>query len=147
MQYVPGKRVRWIALWFALVTVGIVACNGTYGKLRHSKEVGRAFRNFEMRGDYTYYFSGRAARPTAIVGIDPAFELSSRFWTLIEPAQFQTMVGRLSVSDFGFLSGAELMTPDGRQAGVWYSWVNLAAIKFEGNQITIKITDPTARRM
>ena len=129
------------------VLLVIVACSGNYGKLRNSKEVGQAFRNYEMRDDYKYYFSGRAARPTAIVGIDPAFELNSPFWTYIEPDNFKTMVGRLKVDDLGVLNGAYIVAPDDRTAGVWYSWVNLAAFNFEGQQITIKITDPFATRI
>ena len=94
----------------------------------------------------TYYYSGRANRPTAIVGIDPAFEFGSQFWTKIEPDQFQTMVGRVSIPEYGYVSGAYLVTPDGRRAGVWYSWVITASVKFEGNQITIAFPDPTVRR-
>jgi hypothetical protein len=134
-------------LWIASVSLLFIACSGNYGKLRQSKEVGQAFKNYEMHDDYKYFFSGRAARPSAIVGIDPAFELSSPFWTPIAPDDFQRMVGILSVSDFGFLSGAYLTAPDGRIAGVWYSRTSLAAIKFEGNQVTIKITDPIFRRL
>ena len=134
-------------LWVAFVLLALFACSGNYGKLRHSKEVGQAFRNYEMQDDYKYYFSGRAARPSAIVGIDPAFELNSPFWTPIAPDDFQRMVGILSVDDFGILSGSYLMAPDDRVAGVWYSRTNLAAIKFEGNQVTIKITDPIFRRL
>ena len=134
-------------LWVVPMLLFLVACSGNYGKLRHSKEVGQAFQNYEIREDYKYFFSGRAARPTAIVGIDPSFELNSPFWTFIEPDNFKTMVGRLSVDDFGVLNGAYILAPDGHTAGIWYSWVNLAAIKFEDDKMTIKITDSVARRI
>ena len=139
-------QLLWIMVWVTPLLMVLFACSGNYGKLRHSKEVGQAFRNYERQEDYKYYFSGRAARPTAIVGIDPEFELNSPFWSYIEPGQFKTMVGRLSVPDIGVLNGSYLITPDGRIAGVWYSWINLAAVKFDENQITIKITDPRANR-
>ena len=147
MRALPKIKVIWMVLSIASVSLLFIACSGNYGKLRHSKEVGQAFRNYEMQDNYKYYFSGREARPSAVVGIDPDFELNSPFWTAIAPDNFQRMVGILSVDDFGLLSGAYLMAPDGRIAGVWYSRTSLAAIKFEGNQVTIKITDPIFRRL
>ena len=134
-------------LLVAPILLLLVACSGNYGKLLYSKEIGQNFRNFEMHGDYKYYFRGRAARPTAIVGIDPEFDFSSEFWTAVEPEQFKTMVGRLTVNDYGIVNGAYIISPDGRKVGVWYSWINLVAIKFDSDQITIKITDARAKRI
>ena len=142
-----AKREWCFVLLPTAVLFLLVACSANYGKLLYSKEIGQNFRNFEMHGDYKYYFRGRAARPTVIVGIDPEYSFSSEFWTAIEPEQFKTMVGRSTVNDYGLINGAYILSPDGHKVGVWYSWINLAAIKFDGEQITIKITDARAKRI
>ena len=127
--------------------VAIAACSGAYGHIRYNREVDLRFQQFEMVDTYTYYFSGRRNLPSAIVGIDPSFEIQSRFWTVIEPHEFKTMVRRLSPPTYGLLSGADLIAPDGRRAGVWYSWVNTVSIRFDGNRITISFPDPSIRRV
>lgn len=132
----------WIAIGVAFMVVFLAACSGTYGKFRYSKEVGQAFQDLQMLDNYEYFYSGRANRPSAIIGIDPEFEFSSRFWTSIDSDEFETMVGRMSPPEYGFLNGSYILTPDERQAGVWYSWVNIASVKFDGNQIMIPSPEP-----
>ena len=134
----------WIAIVTTLMIVSIVACSGKYGKFRHSEAVGQAFKNYEMVDDYSYYYSGRANRPSAIIGIDPEYEFSSQLWTYIESDEFETMVGRMSPPEYGFLNGSYILTPDNRQAGVWYSWVNIHSVKFNGNQVMISSPEPFA---
>jgi hypothetical protein len=145
---VGPKTFGWwlLAILPTVILVITVACSGNYGRLQYKKKVAQAFQHYERLDDYTYYFSGRLNKPTAIVGIDPAFEFSSRFWTAIGPDQFQTMVDRLSISNYGVLGGAYLIAPDGRKAGVWYSRVNTASVKLEGNRIIILFPDPSVRR-
>jgi hypothetical protein len=96
-----------------------------------------------MLDDYRYYYSGRQNKPSAIIGIDPAFQFSSKFWTDIEPLQFTTMVGRM-FPEYGFLYGAFILAPDGRKAGVWYSWVNIFTAKFEDDRIIVFSPEPYA---
>ena len=137
------KGVRF-ALLTAFMLVLAAACGGNYGRLQYNQEVDLAFRNFEKLDNYEYYYSGRRNKPSAVIGIDPAFEFSSRFWTVIPPDQFETMVGRLSPPEYGFLNGAYMLTPDGRRAGVWYSWVNVASFKFDGDRIIVNSPEPFA---
>ena len=141
MQYAK-KICGWMAL--AIMVAIISACSGNYGRLRYSPEVGQAFQDFEMLNGYEYYFSGRSNKPSAIIGVDPAFDFESRFWTVINPDEFQTMVGRLSPPEYGFLKGAVMLTPDGRKAGVWYSWVRIASVRFDGNRLMISDPEPFA---
>lgn len=146
MLYMPKIFGWWLAILTASIMVVSAGCSGNYGKRQYGNEVGQAFREFEMIEGYRYYYSGRQSLPTAIVGIDPAFEFGSKFWTAIEPNEFQTMVNRLSPPVTGLLSGAYLITPDGRRAGVWYSWVNTVSVRVEGKRIIISFPDPSVRR-
>jgi hypothetical protein len=122
----------------------LTACAAKYGKLQYDNEVDLAFQNFDMIDTYDYYFSGRPNKPSAIIGIDTKFEFSSRFWTVIEADQFETMVGRLSPPEYGFLNGAYMLAPDGRKAGVWYSWVRISSFKFDGDRIIVNSPEPFA---
>lgn len=144
MRYSIKSFNWWIAIWVAFMVVFLTACSGRYGKFRYSQEVGQAFQNLEMFDDYDYYYSGRRNRPSAIIGIKPEFEFNSRFWTFIETGEFETMVGRMSPPEYGFLNGSYILTPDERQAGVWYSWVNIHSAKFDGNQVMIPSPEPFA---
>ncbi|MDZ7580327.1 MAG: hypothetical protein U5R30_06820 [Deltaproteobacteria bacterium] len=124
------------ALATAFMCAFLAGCSADYGRLKSDDAVTQAFRNHEMHAEYRYYYSGGANNPAAIVGIDPAFEFSSKFWTAIEPSQFSTMVGRMH-TDYRLLYGAYMLAPDGRKAGVWYSRVNTFTAKFEENRIIV----------
>lgn len=125
------------ALLAAVVSALLAGCSANYGRLEINSTVEQAFRNYEMLDHYRYYYSGRENKPSAIIGIDPTFQFSSKYWTAIEPSQFKTMVGRMYPPNYGFLYGAYIIAPDGRKAGVWYSWVNNYTAKFEDDRIIV----------
>jgi hypothetical protein len=129
------------ALLAALIVGLLAGCAGNYGRLEINKSVEQAFGKYQMLDHYQYYYSGRENKPSAIIGIDPAFQFSSKYWAPIEPSQFKKMVDRM-VPEYGFLYGAYMMTPDGRKAGVWYSWVHIYTVKFEGNRIIVYSPEP-----
>ena len=131
------------ALLAAFIIAFLAGCFANYGRLEINSAVEQAFRNYEILDHYQYYYSGRENKPSAIIGIDPAFQFSSKFWTAIEPSLFKTMVGRM-FPEYGFLYGAYILSPEGRKAGVWYSWVNTFTAKFEGDRIIIFSPEPYA---
>jgi hypothetical protein len=131
------------ALLAAFIIAFLAGCLANYGRLEINSAVEQAFRNYEILDHYQYYYSGRENKPSAIIGIDPAFQFSSKYWTAIEPLQFRTMVGRM-FPDYGFLYGAYILAPDGRKAGVWYSWVNIFTAKFEDDRIIVFSPEPYA---
>lgn len=131
------------ALLAAFIIAFLAGCFANYGRLEINSAVEQAFRNYEILDHYQYYYSGRENKPSAIIGIDPAFQFSSKYWTAIEPLQFRTMVGRM-FPDYGFLYGAYILAPDGRKAGVWYSWVNIFTAKFEDDRIIVFSPEPYA---
>lgn len=131
------------ALLAAFIIAFLAGCLANYGRLEINSAVEQAFRNYEILDHYQYYYSGRENKPSAIIGIDPAFQFSSKYWTAIEPLQFRTMVGRM-FPDYGFLYGAYILAPDGRKAGVWYSWVTIFTAKFEDDRIIVFSPEPYA---
>ena len=133
-----------LALLATFVLAFLAGCSANYGRLEINSAVEQSFRNYDMLDQYQYYYSGRENKPSAIIGIDPTFQFSSEFWKAIEPSQFKTMVGRMKPADYGFLYGAYMIAPDGRKAGVWYSWVNNYTAKFEGDRIIVFSPEPYA---
>jgi hypothetical protein len=141
MRHNPNRLLRRQALAAVIVLAVFTGCSANYGRLEISNVVEQAFRNYEMLDHYQYYYSGRENKPSAIIGIDPAFQFGSKVWTVIEPPQFKTMVDRM-FADYGFLYGAYMIAPTGRKAGVWYSWVNNFTAKFEGDRIIVFSPEP-----
>ena len=116
MKHQPNRWTGPRALVAAFVLALVAGCSANYGRLEFDGAVEQAFRNYEMLDDYRYYYSGRENKPSAIIGIDPAFQFSSKFWTAIEPSQFRTMVGRM-FPDYGFLYGANMTGPRRQKSG------------------------------
>ena len=143
MKHHPNCLLGRQALLAAFIIAFLAGCFANYGRLEINSAVEQAFRNYEILDHYQYYYSGRENKPSAIIGIDPAFQFSSKYWTAIEPLQFRTMVGRM-FPDYGFLYGPYILTPDGRKAGVWYSWVNIFTAKFEDDRIIVFSPEPYA---
>ncbi|MFZ0612649.1 MAG: hypothetical protein WAM73_10455 [Desulfobacterales bacterium] len=136
------RRGQFLLAAVALALLG--GCFANYGRLERNSDVTQAFKNRQMMDDYRYYYSGRENKPSAIIGIDPTFQFSSRYWTAIEPSQFDTMVGRVSIPEYGFVYGAYIVAPDGRRAGVWFSWVRTFTAKFEDDRIIVFSPEPYA---
>jgi hypothetical protein len=143
MKHHPNFLLGRQALLAAFIIAFLAGCFANYGRLEINRAVEQAFRNHEMLDHYQYYYSGRENKPSAIIGIDPAFQFSSKYWTAIEPSLFKTMVGRM-FPDYGFLYGAYILAPDGRKAGVWYSWVTIFTAKFEDDRIIVFSPEPYA---
>jgi len=115
----------------------LTGCAANYARFQLDGQVEQAFENYEMIDGFHYYYSGRENKPSAIIGIDPAYQFSSELWTAIEPTQFMKMVDRMYPPGYGRLYGANMLTPDGKKAGVWYSWVDIYSAKFEGDRIIV----------
>ena len=134
-----GKALIWP--WAIILLAG---CAANYAKFQMDGRVAQAFKNYEMIDGYHYYYSGRENKPSAIIGIDPAYQFSSKFWTAIEPMQFRKTVDRMFPTGSSMLYGANILAPDGKKAGVWYSWVDTYSAKFEGDRIIVHSPEPFA---
>jgi len=82
---------RWYVTAFAMaVSVAILlwGCAGMdrgtgtvgYGKIRPSNEAGKAFENYRVKPDHTYYISGVESHPNAIIAIDNRYTLETNLW-------------------------------------------------------------------
>ena len=84
------------------------------------------FESGTLLANHTYYYLGSFGAPDSIIAIDNRFTLRSRVWARAEVDQ-RMLDGWLQwYRTEHFPSGCELrggriLTPDGQQAGVWYS--------------------------
>ncbi len=134
------KSARGLLVWAAVFFV-LAGC-ADYARFHIDDQVLKNFKSHAMINGYHYYYSGRENVPSVIIGIDPAFAFSSKLWTAIEPSQFKKMVDRMLPPANTDLYGAVILTPDGRKAGVWYSWATYYGAKFEGRRIIVYAPEP-----
>jgi hypothetical protein len=131
------QRSTILALLGLSIMFLLAGCAANYASFRLDDQIAQAFKNYQMIDGYRYYYSGRENKPSAIVGINPEFQFSSKFWTSIEPSKFKEMVDRMFPTANALLYGAAMLAPDGRKAGVYYSWVEFRSAKFVGQRVIV----------
>ena len=135
-----------VALFAAAMITG---CLESYGRIKRSPELTQAFQSYTVEPDYKYYYYGLTNYPYAIIGIDPAYHISSKVWREIDPAteEFEKMVYSVWGGDYySSISGADILSPTGKKVGVWYSSIWFVAIRFEeNNRIAVMPDTPFIR--
>lgn len=136
-----------LRLWLLLLLLGGCAGvqpQGEQGKLVLADEVRNIFESNTVLPDHVYYYSGPEAEPEAIIGIHTSFTLQARYWQQVDLNQGQLQswnrridnAHRIRMSYKGF----RIMTPDGRQAGVFYSKYEQTVIRFPDEKTIIMYT-------
>ncbi len=127
---------------FVLALIG--GCAGNYGSLKRDAEVQQAFESNQVPMDYKYYYYGDS-EPYAIFGIEPKYEMNSYMWREAAPDtdDFKEMV-RWIWEDYGYYKfGANILDPQGKKVGVFYSAIRETSVKFvNGNQIMVMPNTP-----
>ncbi len=133
-------RIAVVAVVAGLLTY---ACAGTHnGAIRLSDRVNDLFESNRVLEDYTYYYSGRDARPDAILGVHEKYTLRSRLWKPVDltPSQLAQWIDMMT-DHRGYsirTYGAEIVGPGNEPVGIWYSPWNWTAVELqENNQVVI----------
>ncbi len=98
---------------------------GPTGRWVRSSDVLKTFRSGTILPDHTYYYTGSPVEPDAIIAIDNSFRLQTRIWSKVDITQ--KLLDRWmfwASTDMSMLcpyKAGVILTPDGRQAGVWFS--------------------------
>jgi hypothetical protein len=95
------------------------------GAWKVDREAQQTFETATVLPDHTYYYLGSSGAPTSVIAISNEFHLRTKVWAQIEISekilrgwrQWHAARGTSSCSYYGGV----IRTPDGRQAGVWYS--------------------------
>jgi hypothetical protein len=145
-QAIPDYLTRFLKTAFIVsIAIMIVGCVRNYGSLQKSSEIVRAFESYQILEGYRYYYSGRENKPSAIIGVHRNYSFESKYWTEIEltPSALKKAVNRLHSLHHYPHYGAYIIDPNGKRAGIWFSSINFATIKLEGdNRLVIYSPEP-----
>lgn len=133
-----------IILLLLFILLAGCAASQNQGKLVRTGEVTQFIESATVLPGYTYYFTGPEAEPDAIIAIDNRFTLQSKYWIKVDDVAEQLKSwNRYIDNDYRipneqegpwflspFYRGAWIMTPDGSQAGLWYSRHDYTVVQF-----------------
>ena len=142
-----NRRLRYFfpLLMSIFVLVLIAGCAGNYGSLKRDAEVQQAFESNQVPKEFKYYYYGFDTRPYVIFGIEPKYEMNSNMWREVMPdtAEFKEMT-RWIWEDYNYYKfGADILDPQGKKVGVFYSAIRETSVKFvNDNQIKVMPNTP-----
>ena len=145
-----------IILFVLSVLLGGCAAPQNQGKLARAGEVTQLIESGAVLPDHTYYYTGPQAEPDAIIAIDNRFTLKAKYWVKVDNAAEQLKdwnrlidnAHRVPGEDGGlwpgtYYHGARIMTPEGKQVGIWYSRYDHTVIQFPDPSTIILYTPVT----
>ena len=131
-----------------LLTVSLMtACaRSDLGTLVRDDEVKQYFETATILPGLTYYYTGPEAKPDAIMALNNSFTLANErnFWIKVDISEkmlqdWNRMINNQYRIKFPYY-GSIIMTPDGRNAGSWYSNYENTVIKTPDPQSIIIYT-------
>ena len=140
-----------LLFFLSMAVVFMVSCAGkeNYGRLVPDDKVKNTFETYQLSPDYKYYYSGPDAYPRAVIGIRNEYRLESKFWKPVDLTptllkKWLEIEGRPR-QDYDFnRNGSEILTPDGRQIGIWYAlknWKDRARVEMIDDK-TVAVSTP-----
>ena len=135
-----------LAFILAVLVAGCSVHNGNQGILRLSGEINDMFETHQVKDEYNYYYTGRDARPDAILGVDKKYKLRSSLWKPVELTSGQLGQWIDMMTDHRGFSirtyGAEVLGPGNEPIGIWYSPWSWTTVRLVGNDEVV-IHTPT----
>jgi len=132
--------------WILIVLTG---CFANYGRLKLSADVRHAFENFQAFKNHRYYYSGRENKPSAIIGVHRDYRFESKYWTEVDlqKTSLKELVNRLYPNEYSPLYGYDILDPNGKKAGIWFSQFGHTTIRLENdNRLVVVTPEPTDTR-
>ncbi len=140
---------------FSILLLGLLtggcAIAPDQGALIRSIEVDKLVESATVLVDHTYYFTGPEARPDAIIAIHNNFSLASKYWIRIDAAEEKLRWWHILLqNDTRYMrpyEGYWILTPEGKQAGLWYSKYDYSVIRFpDASTIILYTPSPMEER-
>jgi len=128
--------------------VGGCATPSNQGKMVRDVEVAKLVESATVLPNHTYYFTGPEAQPDVIIAIDDSFTLTSKYWIKVDDVENQLkdwnrLIDNYHRTMWDIYEGFQIMTPDGRQAGIWYSLYDYTVVQFPDSSTLILYTPST----
>lgn len=138
MVMAQNKTLTHIGFWvlFCVAAFALAACTTGAYHFKRSVDVSDTFEKFSVLNDYRYYFAGNAYKPTALIGVQKGYTLTSPHW---HPVTLDEKMLRVWMERMMMQSGAEynvdpngayILDDQGNRIGVWYSVWQLPVLKF-----------------
>lgn len=124
----------------------VSGCLGTYGKLHWDSQVTTAFNTHGVQKDLNYFYYGVGNRTFAIAGISSDYYMESKMWREVQEntEEFKSLISR-AWYNYAYRpydpQGAYILTPEGNQAGIWFSSLRFVTVKFGKNNRIVLIPD------
>ena len=141
-----NKFVTLLAATIALFLL-FGCAGGSYGKLDRDRDLDNMFLNYEVLPDHRYYTTGGYDAPNAILAVQIDYELenSGNLWVPVpnvDSAQMRKWVDTIDPEgNYRYTGGyfaSYILDPNGKRAGVWYSYATYTTVKFlEENKIQV----------
>jgi hypothetical protein len=129
------KALKTLLLLFAAVFLITGCATKDFGKLVRNDEVKKTFESATVLPGHTYYFTGPEAKPDAIIALDNSFTLANKrnFWIKVDITETMLQSWNRVIDNILRVKrpyyGSRIITPDGREAGVWYSMFDYTVVK------------------
>ena len=96
------------------------------GRWETDTNVKKSFEAGTLLPAHTYYYLGSITAPDSVIAIDNRFTLRTQVWAQadITAAMLNGWLNWYRTDNFGWncpYYGGVILTPDGQQAGIWYS--------------------------
>ncbi len=144
-----NRTLTRVGLWvlFCMGAFGLAACTAGAYHFQRSAKVTDAFEKFRILNDYRYYYSGNAYKPTALVGVQKGYTLTSPHWHPVDldEQQLRVWMGRMMMQSGAEYNvdpnGAYILDDHGNRMGIWYAVWKLPQLKFISEK-EIAISNP-----
>ena len=146
-----NKALSNIGIWalFCLAAFTLVACTAGAYHFKRSANVSDTFEKFRVLNDHQYYFSGNEYKPTAVIGIQKGYTLTSSYWhpVALDEKMLRVWTERMMMQPGAEYNvdpnGAYILDDYGNRIGVWYAVWKLPILKFISEK-EIDISNPVA---
>ena len=130
-----------LAFLFSILVAGCSVHSGKHGVLQLRGKIDDIFESHQVMDNYNYYYSGRDARPDAILGVNKKYSLRSRLWKPVDLTSEQLRLWVDMMTDHRGYSvrtyGAEVLGPGGEHIGIWYSPWSWTTVRLEDDNNVI----------
>jgi len=121
---------------------------GKLGSLKRNPEMEQSFKEGRPPAGYRYYATGRDNLPDAIVGLEPGYRQTAKFWREIdaEAGDVKQLSTRMTANYKRDAPRAyAILSPDGHIIGVYFSSIYFTTVEM-GSDNAVKIYKPKPPR-